>query len=204
MLSYLAGSISAGIIAGKLLKGIDIRNHGSGNAGATNIYRIFGWKAGFGVLLFDVFKGFFAARYLAPWLASASHLEIVMMLAGFASVLGHVFPVFAGFRGGKGVATLGGVLLAVNWPSAAIGFLVFLGFALCTGIASLASIAAAITVPVSFIFYYKGQSHLVYGASFLIPVFVILTHRSNVKRIIRGEESAFRKKKPVSSHENNP
>jgi len=118
--SYLAGSIPSSIIMGRFIRGIDIREHGSGNAGGTNVFRVLGWKPALVVLVVDGFKGWFSVAVLAPAFFNAQaipDLGVVQILCGFAAVLGHTFTIFAGFKGGKGVGTLGGMLLAL-FPSA--------------------------------------------------------------------------------------
>ena len=114
--SYIVGSFPTSIIVGRFAKGIDIRDHGSGNAGGTNVFRVLGWKPALVVITFDVFKGWLPAAALAPVLFNSQpipDLGVLQILCGFAAVLGHTYTIFAGFQGGKGVGTLGGVLLAL-------------------------------------------------------------------------------------------
>ena len=118
ILSYLAGSIPTSIIMGKLLKGIDIREHGSGNAGGTNALRILGWKAGITTMILDIFKGFAATFWFSKFAMDGS--VPIMIIAGIAAILGHTYTIFAGFKGGKGVGTAAGMLIAlfpVSLPS---------------------------------------------------------------------------------------
>ncbi|HNT93716.1 MAG TPA: glycerol-3-phosphate 1-O-acyltransferase PlsY, partial [Bacteroidales bacterium] len=117
VLAYLAGSIPSAVWAGRLFHGVDVREHGSGNAGATNTVRVLGWKTGIPVLIFDLFKGWLAAmlpEFLQAAPEGSETLMILQIACGLAAIIGHVFPLFAGFRGGKGVATTFGVLLALH------------------------------------------------------------------------------------------
>jgi len=151
MLAYLLGSVPSAVWAGRLFHGIDVREHGSGNAGATNVIRVLGWKTGIPVLLFDMGKGFLAAMLpkllnLAP--AGSAGLVNLQILSGLMAIIGHIFPVFAGFRGGKGVAAMFGILLAIH-PLLTLACLgVFLLIFLTSGIVSLGSMSAGIAFPV--------------------------------------------------------
>ncbi len=192
--AYLIGSVPTSIWLGKIFFHLDIREHGSGNAGAANTFRVLGWKAGITVLLFDVFKGWISVRlghyaHLFPEYSEA--LMTQELLLGTAAALGHIFPVYARFKGGKGVATFLGVALAIAvWPT-----LVSIGVFIITVIAfnyvSLGSILAGAMFPVSVFFIFKTRypypSLEVF--SVLIALLLIYTHRSNIRRIFRGEES---------------
>ncbi|MGC8865342.1 MAG: glycerol-3-phosphate 1-O-acyltransferase PlsY [Bacteroidales bacterium] len=193
VLAYFLGSIPTAVWVGHWMYHIDIRNHGSHNAGATNTLRVLGPKAGIPVLLFDVFKGWLAVS-LASWLCwetlQGSSKELFLIAAGVAAVLGHVFPLFAGFRGGKGVATLLGMGIALfPWPAlAAVG--VFTLMMLLFRIVSLASITAGITFPlwVFFLPYQPRPNLPLLLLSLLVAVFIPLTHRSNILRLLKGQE----------------
>ena len=197
ILSYLIGSIPFSIIAGKLLKGIDVREFGSGNAGATNTFRVLGKKAGIPVLLLDVFKGYIAVNLV--WYTSYvpfSEIYINLQLTfGIAAVLGHVFPIYVGFRGGKGVATLLGFMLALFPQAAMISIVIFILTLLFSKYVSLSSIFAGLFFP--FGVYYL--SHTVVPTMMIfavfVPILLIATHQRNIERIIRGDENKVSLKK---------
>lgn len=199
LLSYLAGSIPTSIIVGKLLRGIDIRDYGSGNAGGTNTFRVLGWKAGLFVSAVDVFKGFAATYWIAELAFGASNLpdDALRIIAGFSAVAGHIWTLFAGFRGGKGVGTAAGMLLALYPLALLICLFIFLAVFLLTRIVSLASMSAAISLPIILsIFRYilnKPVGDILYYFSFFAVVLIIFTHRSNIKRLINGTENSFKK-----------
>ncbi|MEN6297478.1 MAG: glycerol-3-phosphate 1-O-acyltransferase PlsY [Rectinema sp.] len=196
LLAYLAGSFPTGLIVGKLLFGKDPRERGSKATGATNIFRVFGAKAAIPVVLFDVGKGALAV-FLASWMGRNAGLprEALQVMGAVAAMAGHVFPVFAGFRGGKGVATGAGALI-VMVPTAAIfcalGFLLVLGL---TGIVSAASMTAAIVLPLAIALGAQGRPanpwYLGFGVA--VALFIVFTHRANIKRILSGQEQAFEK-----------
>ena len=199
LISYLIGSIPFSIIAGKLLKGIDIREFGSGNAGATNTFRILGKQAGIPVLLLDILKGYLAVNLV--WYTSyvpLTELYINLQLTfGIAAVLGHVFPLYVGFRGGKGVATLLGFMLAVFPESAIISITVFVLTLFVSKYVSLSSIIAGIFFP--FGVYYLSDTLVPTMMIFAIfvPILLIATHQRNIERLVRGNENKviLRKKK---------
>jgi glycerol-3-phosphate acyltransferase PlsY len=190
--AYGLGSLPFSVWIGRLFFGKDIRQHGSGNAGATNAWRVLGWKAGLPVLILDTAKGF-ASTYL-PLLASsfAGHTDAIPWLrvgCGIAAAAGHIYPVFAGFRGGKGVATLLGVVLGLMPMAAAGSLVVFIVTLLLSRMVSLGSILAAISLPWMG-WLIPGNEHLsLLLFSCLITVLILFTHRRNIQRIIRGEES---------------
>ncbi len=194
VLAYLIGSFPTSIIVGKLLRGIDIREHGSGNAGGTNVFRVLGWKPGLFVTLTDVLKGFIAAYWLPQWIAPAdAHMPLLQLGAGVAAVLGHIWTIFAGFRGGKGVGTAAGMLLAL-FPQAVLYCAVIFGVVLLvTRYVSLSSISAAIMFPVVLtIFRYGLQREVplpLYLFGFLVAVLIVYTHRTNIGRLLKGTEN---------------
>jgi glycerol-3-phosphate acyltransferase PlsY len=198
ILSYLLGSIATAVWTGKLFHGIDVREHGSGNAGATNVIRVLGWKTGIPVLMIDVLKGWVAAMLplffnLAG--AGTALLTNYQILAGLAVVIGHIFPVFAGFRGGKGVATIFGVLLAIH-PLLTISCLgVFLCVMLITGYVSLSSMSAGVAFPVFLLLFFNTPSVFFKVFSIIVALALIYTHRKNISRLLKGEESKLFKKK---------
>ena len=198
-LSYFIGSISFSILAGKLFKDIDIREFGSGNAGATNTFRVLGKKAGIFVLVLDIMKGYLAVNLV--WLTAhvpSTEIYINLQLAfGIAAVLGHVFPIYVGFRGGKGVATLLGFMIGVFPLAAIISIVVFLITLLFSKYVSLGSILAGLCFP--FGVYYLSENVLPTMMIFAIfvPIVLIVTHQRNIERLVRGEENKvkIRKKK---------
>jgi glycerol-3-phosphate acyltransferase PlsY len=192
VLAYLLGSIATAVWVGKIFHGTDVREHGSGNAGATNVIRVLGWKTGVPVLLIDVLKGWVAAM-LPVFLNMADDgsalLTNYQIIAGLAAVAGHIYPVFAGFHGGKGVATIFGVLLAIN-PLVTIScFGVFLCVLLISGYASLGSMTAGISFPVLLFFFFETPSVWLKVFSVLVAVALLITHRHNIIRLIKGKES---------------
>jgi len=181
------------------MRGIDIREHGSGNAGATNAWRILGWRGGLPVALIDLGKGAAAAAGISRIPLGALPLDAasVAVLCGLAAVLGHVFPVYTGFRGGKGVATAAGMLLAtapipVGCALGVAALTIFL-----TGTISLGSILAACTIPISAWLLNRfaglGIPSLLIGLTAGLAAFILYTHRTNLARVARGEERTFPK-----------
>jgi glycerol-3-phosphate acyltransferase PlsY len=199
LLSYLMGSVPAGYIAGRFA-GIDIRRVGSGNIGATNVLRVLGKPYGYAVFLFDFCKGFGAVR-MSILIINAAHpgnqeSELVGIMAGVLCVLGHTYPVWLGFKGGKGVATSVGVLFGLM-PAAALTVLAvwFVTFQ-ATKYVSVASIAAAVALPVTaavMVRFEKAGMPLVYFSACLAVV-IVWRHRSNVSRLMKGTEASFRRK----------
>lgn len=192
--AYLLGSIPAAVIVGKVFYGLDIRTVGSGNAGATNTIRTLGLKAGIPVLLFDVFKSYVAVQLYLILSNSAftpNQLEIYKIALGSAAVVGHVFPVFASFRGGKGVATVVGMLIAL-YP---ITFLVILGcfilMMVFTRIVSISSIVCSILFPVIVIFVFNENRFPLIILAVAVAIFIPYTHRENIKRLLAGTEKKF-------------
>lgn len=215
-LSYLVGSIPASLWAGQLFKGVDLREHGSGNAGATNAFRVLGWKAGVASAVIDLGKGIVAAGVipflvgmeniphwgLLPWAAPT----VLCIVAGLTAVVGHIFPVWAGFRGGKGVNTSAGVLLALTPQTMLIVLGLFLVVLVTSRYVSLASMTAAVAFPsaVAIRKYLFGidrldPSLLIFGI--LLCLAVLVAHRSNIRRLLRGNEnrvSSFRPAKGMT------
>lgn len=198
LLAYLAGSVPTSIWAGRLFHGIDIRDHGSGNAGATNTVRVLGWKTGIPVLIIDLAKGWFAASL--PSLLNAapegsSQIMVLKIACGMAAIIGHVFPVFAGFRGGKGVATTFGVLLALH-PLLTLSCAgIFLLVLLISGYVSLGSITAGVMFPVLLVTVFGSPSIFLTVFSVIVAIALVITHAKNIGRLIRGEEKRFIGKK---------
>ncbi|MDD5507937.1 MAG: glycerol-3-phosphate 1-O-acyltransferase PlsY [Bacteroidales bacterium] len=195
ILAYLLGSIPTSVWVGKTFFGIDIRTQGSGNAGATNVIRVLGLKAGIPVLLFDISKGWAAIQLMHIFhvpLEAADQIALLKIGLGASVVIGHVFPIFAGFKGGKGVATLLGVGIAI-FPVATLwtlGIFVIVFFAF--RYVSLASISAAIAFPFIHIVLLGHREILpLMILAIAIAIFIPLTHRKNIHRLLRGTESRF-------------
>ena len=193
---YLMGSIPTSYLAARFGAGIDLREHGSRNLGATNVYRVLGWKYAVPVGLFDVAKGsvpvLLASRWSdEPWLPLA---------VGVAAVLGHVFTVFMRFKGGKGVATAAGVVLALAPTALGVSALVWLAVLTATGYMSVASMLGAITFPVAVRVLEPGDNYaLVIGIA--LAVFIIYTHRSNIRRLLNGTENRFGKRRRAAARD---
>jgi acyl phosphate:glycerol-3-phosphate acyltransferase len=194
VIAYLLGSIPTATLVGKLFYRIDIREHGSGNAGATNTIRVLGYKAGIPVLLFDVFKGWFAVQLVFIFdneLMTQNTMTYVSIALALAVVLGHIFPIFAGFRGGKGVGTLAGVGIAL-YPLAILIILgIFIVTLATTRYVSLSSVLCALAFPFIVIFITKQHNPGLMALSVLVGVFIPITHRNNIKRLIKGTENKF-------------
>ena len=198
--SYITGSFPTSIIVTRVTKNIDIREHGSGNAGATNVFRVLGWKYAVFVLTFDIFKGWLPTAVYATTIFQQLPFPdqgLVQILCGFAAVFGHTFPIFAGFRGGKGVSSLIGVLLALFPLALPICLLVGIVVIITTGYVSLGSISAAVALPIIFLILPRlgliNPSLFLIVFSLLVPWFIIYTHRSNISRIRNGTENRFEK-----------
>lgn len=200
VLSYLAGSTPTGIIVGKLTRGIDIREHGSGNAGGTNAFRVLGWKPALAVVIVDVFKGWFAAAVISRWTFGPAlgdlpidDPNLAAILCGAAAVLGHTFTIFAGFRGGKGVGTLAGILIHLFPQAILVGLVVWVLVLTTTGYVGLSSVTAVTLLP--FITWLRdGTLNTTPGYfSIVIALFIWYTHRSNLVRLVKGTENRFEK-----------
>ena len=195
ILSYLAGSFPTALIMGYALKGVDIRTLGSGNMGATNVFRQLGAPAGIITLLIDMFKGFASAFWISRLGSGLTDDGIALMiLAGVCAILGHTFTVFAGFRGGKGVATASGMVIAISPWIVLICAGIFLLTLLLTGYVSVASMLAVTTFGIIHVVQYLigvTDSLWLLVFSVFIPFFIIWTHLSNLKKLAAGEESRF-------------
>ena len=215
ILSYLAGSIPNSIIISKAVRGIDIRNHGSGNAGGTNVMRVLGWKYGLTVIFLDALKGAIAVVIISRLFYGPLPFEnvspfddftLVQIIAGMSAVIGHIWTVFADFKGGKGIATALGMLLTLITIDMLIAVGIFALVVLISRYVSLGSIIAAISVP-STLFIRENLFHVdIPGYSTLFPfivgvtALVIFTHRKNLVRIFNGNENkiSFRKKTKIN------
>ena len=193
LISYLYGSIPTAIWLGKAVYGIDVREYGSGNAGATNTFRILGKKAGIPVLIIDVLKGFTATNLVyfvgnyTPGTVQFANFQLVL---GITAVVGHIFPVFAGFRGGKGIATLFGMIIAVHPQASMYACVVFVGSLLITRYVSLSSMLASFMFPVIIILFFNEtttKTQLLFAIS--VCILVMITHQKNIERLLKGKES---------------
>ena len=204
LLAYLLGSIPTAVWVGKLFYGIDIREHGSGNAGATNTFRILGKKAGIPVLLFDVLKGSLSVLMIHSINISANTDEFIYLklALGISAILGHIFPVYVGFRGGKGVATLLGAVLAIQPEAAIFSIIIFLIVLFSSRYVSLSSMLAGLSYPILVIVYLRESNLILIGFSVLVSILLIITHKRNIDRLIKRQESKvnfFGKKTEIKS-----
>jgi acyl phosphate:glycerol-3-phosphate acyltransferase len=192
ILAYLLGSISTALIVGKVGYGIDIREHGSGNAGATNTFRVLGQKAGIIVMIGDILKGAIAVQLvrLHPGFPITEDAFVnFQVLLGIASVLGHVFPIWSQFRGGKGIATLFGMVLSIQPSAALLLVVVFVGMLLITQYVSLSSISASVAFPVIILVIFREPEVMYRIFAVAAALVVVLTHHKNINRLLQGNES---------------
>jgi acyl phosphate:glycerol-3-phosphate acyltransferase len=191
LLAYLLGSIPTAVWVGKRFYGIDVREFGSGNAGATNTFRVLGKKAGIPVLLFDILKGSMAVAlaYVSTFEHGSYEFINYQLGLGVAVLIGHIFPVFAGFRGGKGVATLLGIVICILPAACGISLLVFLLVLLTSRYVSLSSMMAGLTFPFILHFILQNQNEVLTIFSITVAALLVLTHRKNIKRLLKNQES---------------
>lgn len=192
ILAYLVGSVPTAVIVSRGFFGIDIRDHGSGNSGATNTFRVLGKKFGIIVMVIDVIKGFTSANFaffIGNYFYGEERFVNLQLLLGLSAVIGHVFPIYVGFKGGKGVATLFGMILAVNLPAAAVCVIFFLIILFTTRFVSLSSMMAAVMLPVSILFIFHNHEKWLIVFGIAIAIMVILTHRKNIVRLFDGNEN---------------
>ena len=200
VLAYFIGSIPTAVWVSSRLYGIDIREHGSGNAGATNTFRILGPKAGTGVMLGDMMKGFIAVKLslLSNFSWQSEQITNLQVVLGLAAVIGHIFPIWADFRGGKGIATLFGMILSIQ-PLVAISLIaVFVFILFLTRYVSLSSIIASIAFPVLILFIFQEPEISYKLFAIATACLVVLTHHKNIGRLLTGNESkvkSFRKRR---------
>jgi len=194
ILSYLLGSIPSAVWIGKMMFGIDVREHGSGNAGASNTFRVLGKKAGFFVLLIDFFKGLASTGLMFlqyDVIVHTTEFRNYQMLLGLVSVLGHVYPIFAGFKGGKGIATLLGAVVGISWYVALLAAVVFILSVWITRYISVGSMLGCILSPLfARLIYGPNETIFIYFCT-LVAILVVYTHRSNIKRLREGTETKF-------------
>ena len=202
-LAYGAGATPTSLWLGKAVYGVDLRTKGSGNLGGTNTFRVLGWKAALPVILVDIGKGWLPVWYLPQIQPETSASTWALAYAG-AAVFGHVFSFWVGFKGGKGIATSAGVLLGLAPVALAICVGVWLAVLALTRIVSAASLSAALTLPVVVYFFPEREGPSMFWFAAGIAAFVLWAHRSNIGRLLRGEESSFRSAAPEGEGEHSP
>ena len=198
LIAYLIGSFPSAVWLGRTFYNTDVREYGSGNAGTTNTFRILGVKAGIPVLIMDVLKGWIAVNLVSliseNQLFSDERAFEIKLVFGIAAVIGHLFPVYTGFRGGKGIATLLGLMLGIYWQAALCSSLVFVLSFLISKYVSLSSIIASVAFPIIIIFVLPLQnanSSLILFSVF-VPILTLITHQKNIERLLRREENRVR------------
>ena len=189
-ISYVIGSIPSAVWIGKTFHGIDVREHGSGNAGATNTFRVLGKKAGTIVLCIDIVKGFLAVL-LAHLIVEDISINFInyQLLLGTAAVLGHVFPLFAKFKGGKGVATLLGLMFGIHPLGSLLCLIIFLVILITSKYVSLSSIIGCCCFPFMMFFWFKETDNFLPYFGIIVSVLLIVTHKKNIKRLLAGNEN---------------
>jgi glycerol-3-phosphate acyltransferase PlsY len=186
--SYLLGAIPTSYLAGRLFRGIDLRDHGSRNLGATNLYRVLGWRYAIPVGLFDAAKGLIPVTLFAP---RASSSDLFALVCGLTAVVGHAFSVFVGFKGGKGVATAAGVMLGLAPIALAVATAVWAVLVFTTGYVSLGSIAAAAVFPVAVMLFDPPAEAGMLWLDVAVAAAIIWFHRGNIQRLLKGTENRF-------------
>jgi len=192
LLAYLTGAFPSAVWVGKTFYKIDVREFGSGNAGATNTFRVLGKKAGIPVLIMDIFKGWVCVNYilfLTNIPQSAEAVFEIQLAFGIAAVIGHLFPIYTGFRGGKGIATLLGLLIGLHAVAALYSILVFVIVFLISKYVSLGSIIASVAFPVLVILILGSTNVSLNLFAFFVPILSLITHQKNIERLLRGEET---------------
>jgi len=192
LLAYLTGAFPSAVWVGKTFYKIDVREFGSGNAGATNTFRVLGKKAGIPVLIMDIFKGWICVNYISFLTNIPQTVEAVFEIQlafGIAAVIGHLFPVYTGFRGGKGIATLLGLLIGLHFVAALYSILVFVIVLITSKYVSLSSLIASIAFPI-FVVLILGSTNLSLNLfAFFVPILSLITHQKNIERLLRGVET---------------
>jgi acyl phosphate:glycerol-3-phosphate acyltransferase len=186
--SYLLGAVPTSHIVSRTIAGIDLRQHGSGNLGATNLYRVLGWRYAVPVALFDIAKGVIPVLVFAPQVSAS---ELFAISCGVAAILGHVFSIFVGFKGGKGVATAAGVMLALTPVALGVAALVWILVVRLSGYVSLGSIAAAAVLPVAVYLLDQPKTPELLWIDIAVALAVIVLHRRNISRLLQGTENRF-------------
>ena len=191
VLAYLLGATPTSYVAGKLGRGIDLRQHGSQNLGATNVYRVLGWRYAIPVGLVDVAKGVVPVAILGPWSNGPAWFTVAL---GIAAVLGHMFSPYVRFRGGKGVATAAGVFLALAPVAVLISLLIWGATVWFTGYVSVASLTVALLFPLWVWVTTRGEPYT-FWAAIVLALLLVYTHRRNIQRLKDGTENRFRTRK---------
>ena len=189
--AYLLGSIPTAVWWGKRYYGIDVREFGSGNAGATNTFRVLGKKAGIPVLFIDIVKGTSAVllAFLSPFVFESNQFVNLQLGLGIAALVGHVFPIFAGFRGGKGVATILGIVICLTPITSLMVLGVFLIVLLATRYVSLSSMTAGLSFPFFLNIVLKNQNQTLLIFSLFVAALLIVTHKKNIARLLKRQET---------------
>lgn len=189
--AYLLGSIPTAVWWGKRYYGIDVREFGSGNAGATNTFRVLGKKAGIPVLCIDILKGTLAVllAHLSPFVFDSNEFVNLELGLGIAALVGHVFPIFAGFRGGKGVATILGIVICLTPITSLLVLGVFLIVLLATRYVSLSSITAGLSFPFFLNIVLKNQNQTLLIFSLFAAALLVITHKKNISRLLKRQET---------------
>jgi len=199
ILAYLIGSIPTAVWIGKIFYNLDVREHGSGNAGATNTFRVLGKAAGIPVLIFDILKGILAislATTLGDYIKGGDSLINLKIALGVSAFLGHLYPIYVGFRGGKGVATMLGIIISLNYPSALLAVAVFIIVFKISKYVSLSAMIAAYSYPVFILVIYKSNSPTMVVFSLLVAIIITITHQKNIERLFNSKESKMSLFKP--------
>ena len=186
--SYLLGAVPTSYLAARLFRGIDLRQHGSRNLGATNLYRVLGWRYAVPVGLLDAAKGLVPVLVFAPRVSSS---ELFALICGLVAVVGHVFSVFVGFKGGKGVATAAGVMLGLTPAALGIAVLVWAALVYLTGYVSVGSIAAAAIFPLAVYLLEPPDQPAMLWLDIAVAAAIVWFHRGNIQRLFKGTENRF-------------
>ncbi len=194
--SYLLGAVPTSYLAGRLFRGIDLREHGSRNLGATNLYRVLGWRFAIPVGLLDASKGLIPVLVFAPRVSSS---ELFALVLGLTAVVGHAFSVFVGFKGGKGVATAAGVMLGLTPAALGVAAAVWVALVYLTGYVSVASIAAAVLFPVAVFLIDRPARPAMLWLDVAVAGAIVWLHRGNIRRLLNGTESRFGRRAAVTA-----
>jgi acyl phosphate:glycerol-3-phosphate acyltransferase len=195
LLAYLTGAFPSAVWVGKTFYKIDVREFGSGNAGATNTFRVLGKKAGIPVLIMDIFKGWLSVNYFYFLTEIPTSIEgqfEVRLVFGIAAVIGHLFPVYTGFRGGKGIATLLGLLIGLHPLAALFSIVVFILVFVFSKYVSLGSILASVSFPIFIILVLGSDNSSLNLFAVFVPILSLITHQKNIERLVRGEETKIK------------
>jgi glycerol-3-phosphate acyltransferase PlsY len=186
--SYLLGAVPTSYLAARLFRGIDLREHGSRNLGATNLYRVLGWRYAVPVGLLDAAKGLVPVLVFAPRVSSS---DVFALICGLVAVVGHVFSVFVGFKGGKGVATAAGVMLGLTPAALGVAVLVWAALVYLTGYVSVGSIAAAAIFPLAVYLLEPPDQPAMLWLDIAVAAAIVWFHRGNIQRLFKGTENRF-------------